>query len=410
MKFSRVGPEAAAVGAGQVVAALASIATIRVLTGLLRPDAFGELALAFTVAGLAQQFILGPVAMACVRYYAPSCESRQVSAFLRSVVALSGAGTLALAAIAAAAWFFLRAEGLSAWIPTLWAAASYAWLNSISSLLDGMQNAARQRKIVALHQGAGGWLRLVLAVMAIKMWGGSSQGTLYGYSAGYVILIASQTFFFARTLAAAKSGEKSGPAGPLTLSMCQFAWPFSAWGLFTWVQSSADRWALGAYAGMYQMGLYQSIYQLGYYPASLITQFVLQVATPILFAKAGFGGEPARQEAAGSWNNRLMLAALGATVVGAGFSFAGGHKLLALLLAPAYRSQSSLVTWLMLASGCFAAGQIGALNPMMSMNTRSLIAPKIVTAIAGSLLIVGGARVAGAAGVVAAQLFSPWVT
>jgi ABC-type spermidine/putrescine transport system permease subunit II len=58
----------------------------------------------------------------------------------------------------------------------------------------------------------------------------------------------------------------------------------------------------------------------------------------------------------------------------------------------------------MLASGCFAAGQIGALNPMMSMNTRRLIAPKIVTAIAGSLLIAGGARAAGAAGVVAAQL------
>src|SRR5580658_3330291 len=323
MILARIGPEAGAVAAGQIVAALASIATIRVLTGLLRPDAFGELALAFTVAGLAQQFILGPIAMACVRYYAPSCESGQVTAYIRSVVALSGAGTLALAAITAAAWFFLRVESLSAWIPSLWAASAYAWLNSISSLLDGMQNAARQRKIVAMHQGVGGWLRLGLAVLALKMWGGTSQEALWGYSTGYILLIASQTFFFARTLAAAKSGEKSGPAGPLTLSMCQFAWPFSAWGLFTWVQSSADRWALGAYTGMYQMGLYQSIYQLGYYPASLITQFLVQVATPILFAKAGFGGEPTRQEAAGSWNNRLMLAVLGATLVGAGFSFAG---------------------------------------------------------------------------------------
>jgi ABC-type spermidine/putrescine transport system permease subunit II len=41
---------------------------------------------------------------------------------------------------------------------------------------------------------------------------------------------------------------------------------------------------------------------------------------------------------------------------------------------------------------------------MMSMNTRRLIAPKIVTAIGGSLLIVGGARAAGTAGVVAAQV------
>ena len=29
---------------------------------------------------------------------------------------------------------------------SLWAATAFAWLNSISSLLDGVQNAARQRK------------------------------------------------------------------------------------------------------------------------------------------------------------------------------------------------------------------------------------------------------------------------
>ena len=46
MKLSRVAPEAASVGTGQVVAALASVATIRVLTGILNPAAFGELALA----------------------------------------------------------------------------------------------------------------------------------------------------------------------------------------------------------------------------------------------------------------------------------------------------------------------------------------------------------------------------
>jgi len=404
MKLLRIAPEVGAVAAGQIVAALASIASIRVLTGLLRPDVFGQLALAFTVSGLAQQFVFGPVAMACVRYYAPSCENGQAGAFVRSMVALSGAGTLALAAIAAAAWFGLRAEGLSVWIHGLWAATAYAWLNSVSSLLDGVQNAARQRKIVAMHQGLGGWLRLALALIVARNWGGTSNGTLWGYSAGYAIVIASQAFFFSRTLSAAKFAERSGPMRPLVLSMCCYAWPFSAWGVFTWVQASADRWALSAYSGLYQTGLYQSIYQLGYYPASLIAQFLLQVATPILFAKAGKAGETARQEETGRWNNRMVLAVLGATLVGAGLSFAGGHRWLALLLAPAYRSQSSLVSWLMLASGCFAAGQIGALNPMISMNTRRLIRPKIITAIGGTLLVAGGAHAAGTAGVVFAQV------
>jgi O-antigen/teichoic acid export membrane protein len=404
MKLLGLVPEAGAVAAGQIVAALASVASIRALTGLLRPEAFGEMAIAFTAAALGQQLVLGPIAMACIRYYAPSQEGGLLTQFVRCTAMLTGAGILALAAIAGAAWFGLRAEGLSAWIPSLWAATAYAWLSSVSSLLDGVQNAARQRKIVAMHQGLGGWLRLALVVIAARIWGGSCNGTLWGYSAGYAILIVSQTFFFLRTAAAEKSDEKSAAMRPLILSMCNYAWPFSAWGIFTWVQCSADRWALGAYAGLYQTGLYQSIYQLGYYPASLMTQFLLQVATPILFAKAGEANVAARRESAERWNHRLMLIVLGATLAGALFSFAGGRHLLALLVAPAYRGESSLVTWLLLASGCFAAGQIGSLNLMISMNTRRLIAPKIVTAIAGTLLIVAGARAAGTAGVVAAQL------
>src|SRR6185312_5699384 len=187
------------------------IASIRALTGILRPEAFGELALAFTVAGLAQQFILGPIAMACIRYYAPSRESGNLKAFVRGMLILAGAGSLALLAIAGAASGILRMEGFASWTAGLWTATAYAWLYSISSLLDGVQNAARQRKLVALHQGIGGWLRLALALVVAAIWGGASSGILWGYSAGYAILIASQSFFLLRTLSAAKSDEKSEP-------------------------------------------------------------------------------------------------------------------------------------------------------------------------------------------------------
>ncbi len=389
MTFRRLAPEAALIGAGQAVAALASIATIRVLTGMLRPAAFGKFGLALTVATLAQQCLLGPIAMAAVRYFAPSWDARNMRGYLRGIAALCIIGTLALLALTG---------GVSIWIPNLWVAAVYAWVSSISSLLDGVQNAARQRALVAIHQGAGAWLRLALVVAGAKNWGASSEGTLWAYSAGYALLIASQSFFLWRTLARAHSTADGAAHDAATISMAEYAWPFSAWGVFTWMQASADRWALTAYAGLYQTGLYQSLFQLGYYPAALVTQFLLQVATPILFAKAGRSGDAER------WNHRLMMAALAATVAGAAVSAAGGHKLLALLIAPDYRAQSALLTPLILASGCFAAAQIGALHSMMSMNTRRLLAPKIATAIGGTALLAAGAATAGVKGVVAAQL------
>ncbi len=389
MTFRQLAPEAALIAAGQGVAALASVATIRVLTGILRPAAFGKFGLALTVATLAQQCLLGPIAMAAVRYYAPSSDSCNIRAYVRGIGALCAIGTLALAAVTAVA---------SCWIPNLWAAGVYAWVSSASSLLDGIQNAARQRALVALHQGMGGWLRLALVAAAAKTWGASSEVTLWAYSAGYAVLIASQSFFLWRTLAHGKWVGTETSTGSLARTMARYAWPFSAWGVFTWVQASADRWSLSAYSGLYQTGLYQSLYQLGYYPASLLTQFLIQVATPILFAKAGCGGDAER------WNHRLLVAAVAATIAGAAASAAGGHKILALLLGPDYRGQSALVTPLILASGFFAAGQIGAIHSMMAMNTRRLIAPKIVTAAGGAALIAVGAATAGTKGVVAAQL------
>src|SRR5262249_44788451 len=108
LMLRRIAPEGALIGTGQIVAALASIATIRGLTGILRPEAYGQFGLALTVATLVQQCLLGPIAMAAVRYYAPSSESHQLGGYARAIVALCALGTLTLAAITAIA---------SIWIP-----------------------------------------------------------------------------------------------------------------------------------------------------------------------------------------------------------------------------------------------------------------------------------------------------
>ena len=389
MSLRRIAPEAALIGAGQLVAALASLATIRAMTGILRPQAFGELALAFTVAGLAQQCLLGPISMAAVRYYPRCLQAGNLRSYFRGVLLLCAGGTILLAALTAA---------FSRWAPGLWTASAYAVLSSISALLDGVQNAARRRALVALHQGAGAWLRLFLALGLARLYGASAEITLWGYTAGYAVLIASQALFLRATLAGPLSASAAGPLRPIAAALAGYSWPFTAWGVFTWAQASADRWALTAYAGLYQTGLYQSLYQLGYYPAALMTQLLLQVATPVLFAKGAHSADAER------WNRRLLHAALAATAAVTAFSAIGGHKLLALLLASDYRKQSVLLTPLILASGVFAAAQIAALQPMVAMNTRSLLAPKIVTAAGGAVLLVLGAWLAGTKGVVAAQL------
>ncbi len=307
----------------------------------------------------------------------------------------------------------------------LGAAALFAWISSAGSMIDGIQNAARQRMIVALHQGAGAWLRLAIVVEVARYLAQDANSILWSYSAGYGLVIVSQLYFLARTLRRAMRVAESGgielgrtdlgraelggresahATGPMLRSMWAYTWPFSAWGVFTWIQASSDRWALGAFAGLDQVGLYQSLYQVGYYPIAMLTQFLLQVSTPIIFQRAGSGADTRRRMNAEELNNLLTRVVLGATGLVALASYLGGHRLLALVLAPAYRAHSPLISLLILASGCFAAGQIKSLNFMTSLATHRLIAPKVVTAIAGAGLIVLGARYRGSYGVASAQL------
>ena len=405
-RLTRIMPEVFFVIFGQVVAAAGNLFGIRVLTTLLHPAAYGEYALALTGAVLAQQLILGPIGTACERYFAPSAENHELGIYIRSILKLFAGGTLALIAISVALGASLWATGHQSWLAILAPAFAYAWIASSSSMLDGIQNAARQRVIVAAHQGSGAWLRLGILLVLARFVHIDSKGVLWSFSAGYLLLICSQLFFLARTLRRRGYGSpaQNGSTKPMLKSMCRYTWPFSAWGVFTWVQASSDRWSLGAFAGLNQVGLYQSLYQIGYYPISILTQFLLQVCTPIIFQRAGSGSDLKRRINAEKLNNTLTWLVLLATATGAILSALGGHRILALILAPAYRSRSGLITVFILASGCFAAGQIKSLNFMTSFATHRLIAPKVGSAVIGSGLIVAGAAYGGANAVASAQL------
>jgi len=402
----RIAPEALFVILGQGIAATGSIFQIRVITGLLHPSQYGELALAMTGGVLAQQLILGPIGTACERYFAPSAESHELGIYIRSIATLFMGGTLALAAISLCLGAVMWTAGWRSWIGILAPAFAYAWVSSANSILDGVQNAARQRKIVASHQGVGAWMRLAMIIALARFVQIDSNKVLWSFAASYAVLICSQLFFLTGTLR--HLGYEAPQPGtsywPMFRGMCRYAWPFSSWGIFTWVQASSDRWALGAFTGLYQLGLYQSIYQVGYYPISMLTQLLLQVCTPIIFQRAGSGTDARRRQVAERLNNVLTWIILLATVLVTVLSALGGHRLLALVIAPAYRSQSALISVFIFASGCFAAGQIKSLNFMTSFSTRQLVAPKIWTSIVGTGMIVAGAFWFGSKGVATAQV------
>jgi O-antigen/teichoic acid export membrane protein len=274
-------------------------------------------------------------------------------------------------------------------------------------MLDGVQNAARQRTVVAWHQGAGQWLRFLLAVTAVLAIGASSTAAMLGYAAAAALVLGSQWVFFRRTirpLAGAEPAFQQRDVREMAGKMWEYGWPFATYGIFTWGQAASDRWALQYFRSISDVGLYQALYQLSYYPMTLASGLLLQLVTPILFARAGDGSDPLRVERTRRLINTMAGGSVGITVLAVGAMFFLREPIFALLVAPEYRAAASFAPGMVLASGLFACGQVAVLNLYSSAETRLLIAPKAGTALVGTTLNCVGAWFWGIKGVVAGSV------
>lgn len=378
--------------------------SVRVLTELLDPMSFGELALGLTVAMLLNQVLFGPLNQGSMRFYAPAHEAGEIDSYRQGLRRLVGGATLASVLIAIALLAGLLAAERTQWIALAVAAFVFSILSGYNAILNGVQNAARQRAVVALHQGAASWLRLLAAAALIVWFGGSSANALYGYALAMVFVLVSQWYFFRRIMppqTAQETGEKSWERRILA-----YSWPFGAWGVFYWAHSVSDRWALEFFATTTDVGLFAVLYQIGFYPISLATGMAVQFLAPILFQRAGDASDSVRAAGATRLGWRLTALALVLTVVAFIIVYLLHDLLFALLVAAEYRTVSHLLPWMVLAGGLFAAGQTIALNLMSLMKTREMLSLKIGTSLVGVGLNVAAGYWYGVSGVVFAGIAS----
>lgn len=398
--------EAALILCGQIAAAAGGMLGVPLLAHFLQPEDYGRLALGGTVAALVQQLTLGPLGNAVERFYGASTEANALSDYLHAtgrVVLITCAflvvvGTLALIALANSPWH--GAVALASW------SLAYAVISGISSQCDGIQCAARQRAIVSWHQGLGVWLRFASASLLVQITR-SAEMAMAGFAIAATVVLVSQAVFLRRGILSSpayRPGLDPEATRKLRGQMWAYARPFSCWGLFTWAQTASDRWALQTFTTTRAVGVYQVLYQLGYYPIALATMFLYQLVAPILFARVGTGTDERRMKSAEKMVNRLFAACFLLSIVVALVSAAVCKFLFHHFFPASYGSAALLLPVIALSAGIFASGQVVSLRHSITTDPRSLIAPKIVTAVLGAGLNFVGAYLFGLAGVVVAGL------
>ena len=407
-RFRRLSGEFVLICLGQTAVVLGALFGVRLLTGLLTPATYGQLALGLTVTTLVGQTLLGPLSSGATRFFAPAWEAGLLGPYLAAVKKLAGEATGIVVAGALVLCVVLAAIGQSVWIVLVVAAVAFAIVSGYNSVLNGMQNAARQRAVVALHQGLASWGRFLLAAAMVVWLGATSAVPMFGYALASVLILVSQGWFFRRTLRSSKKVSSAPSSEPRAWSVdiLTYAWPAAVWGLPTWARLASDRWALEGFASTEEVGRYAVLFQLGYYPITIVTNLVVQLVYPVFFQRAGDASDTSRLQYVHRLNRWLTVGALSLTAIATLAAYALHNAVFGLLAAPEYRNISSLLPGIVLAGGLFASGELAAVSLLSSMKTRTLLVPKIASAVLGVVTNVVGAAFWGTAGVVAATAFT----
>jgi len=390
---------------GHTLAVLGSVVGLRLLTSLLTPAAYGGLALGMTVATLVNQTVLGPLGNGATRFYAPAQEQGDLGNYLSALRRLVLWATAIVVFMILLTVAGLLIVGRAEWIAIATAAFIFAIFSGHNSILSGIQDAARQRSIVALHQGMESWARYLVAACLLVWLGATSTVAMAGYTMASILVLGSQYLFFRKTVPRNKTAASQERIWQEKI--WKYSLPFASWGIFTWAQQVSDRWALGLFGTKQQVGLYAVLFQLGYYPISIAAGMAMQFLAPIFYQRAGDASDSRRNANVSKLSWRLTGLALSVTGVVFLVTFLFHAQIFQIFVSKEYASVSHLLPWMLLAGGLFAAGQTITLNLMSQMKTHTIAVAKIATALVGIASNFAGAYWYGTTGIViAGVLFS----
>lgn len=411
----KVGKEAFFVGLGQISGALGNVVGVRLLSEVLDPAHYGELALLLTLVSLQFLIFFSPVGCAALRLFSIARDEGRQYSFFRATGRLFLTAIFVLVLVAAIISFVFSfttsnpIAGNKIDYFLFFGAGVFAVIMGISALLDSIQNAARQRQIASWHKGVDPWIRYGGAVIIVNLYGSSGENAFFGMISGALLVCFSQLLFFFtsfRSVLWNSSTDKVIPPRAWGKELLSYGWPYSIWGLSYWLYAASDKWAIANFMTSAEVGLYASLFQIGYGPMILLSGMILQLIQPVVFARAGSGKEIERANNARQLITRTIILLFCASLLG--FVIAGifRESLVRLLLAKEYSSVAPLLPIAVLSGGLFGMAQAAEMLPQIYLQSGALLVPKMMIAVVGMLLNILGAWYGQLWGVALASLIT----
>ena len=372
---------------GQVLTVIGTLFQIRVLTEYLTAAVYGELQLALTISGLITSTLMGAVTPGIARYYSISAEQGDTSSYLKACKKLMGYATLAVCLVGFMLIVMLIFLGMAQWVLLSILVMGFGVFASYSGALGSIQNAARQRIIVALHNVADAWFKIAIAVVCISFLGEISVAAALGLLLTAILITISQLFYIKKLPSLQKPIKRAEVPEDWGRLMLLFSRPFLIWGAFGWMQQSSSRWALGLLSSTDDVGFFSVLFQLGYTPMVMISSLGLTFITPVLFARVGNATDGIR--VGNLIRTVFILTSISAVVlvIAVWIAYVFHEAIFSLVAGAEYKAQSHYLPYMVFAGGLFAISQIIATIPT-SLNVPSTL---LLASIGSSLIGIAGA-------------------
>lgn len=301
LRWPRLVTEGSWVLGGQVAVFISSMLLLRVTTARLSAPEYGRFALGLTIVTLVNQIVMGSLAAGVGRFYSSAAEKSNLPRFVDATRKLTYTGVLGVVILGLIALFALHAVGNHEWVGLTAAALLLAIVGGCNSVLTALQNAARNRRLVAFHTTSEAWLKIIFTIVLLTYFTRTATSSLIAYCLAATVVLFSQWWFVARPF----KGEAgwSSEAVHWARKIVKYSWPIAASGLFTWSYFASQRWALTLYCTETDVGKFYALTQVGYAPITMAGGLFMSFINPILFSKAGDGNEDARRNEV----NKLVL-------------------------------------------------------------------------------------------------------
>ena len=402
-KIFSIRKELAWVVFGQFLAFSGGIVGIKVLTNMMGPEHYGQLALGLTIAGLVNLFVFGPIGQAITRFFSICRENGQLSFYFatgRRIIVLASIVLVAVLLISVTACYVIFGQQ---WAILTACALIFGYATGINSSFISLQNAIRQRRIVALHQGMDMWLRMLLAIVAMMLWGESGSVALLGFCIGLLLIILSQYYFAFQDWQISEyfmaDSTQNINTSYVYRDFSNYARSFLYFSAFGAIALYADRWILQGLYGEREVGIYAALYLIANTPVTVLMGLAGQLLLPIIYDQAGDMRCPEKMERSQKTVRLTVLIFSVCMMLLVLITYLFSEPIVILLSNDEFgRFASSL--WVILAGIClFQLGQLLVMQGLAQARPNIYIIPKLIHAFIFLILTFWLARQYGIQGV-----------